>query len=30
MPRTHPPFPAEFRQQLIELIRAGKTPAELS
>ena len=30
MPRSRPPYPAEFRQQMIELARAGKTPAELS
>jgi transposase len=30
MPKTHPPCPAEFRQQIIELVRAGRTPAELS
>lgn len=30
MPKTHLPYPAEFRQQMIELIRAGRTPAELS
>jgi transposase len=30
MPKTHPPYPAEFRQQMIELIRTGRTPAELS
>lgn len=30
MPRTRPPYPAEFRQQIIELARAGRTPAELS
>ena len=31
MPKTRPPYPAEFRQQMIELVRAcGKTPAELS
>lgn len=30
MPRTRPPYPAEFRQQLIELARAGRTPTELS
>jgi transposase len=30
MPRTRPPYPAEFRQQMIELARAGKTPTELS
>lgn len=30
MPRTRPPYPAEFRQQIIELARAGRTPAELA
>jgi transposase len=30
MPKSHPPYPAEFRQQMIELVRAGKSPAELS
>jgi transposase len=30
MPKTHPPYPAEFRQQIIELVHAGRTPAELS
>jgi transposase len=30
MPKTRPPYPAEFRQQIIELARAGRTPAELS
>jgi transposase len=30
MPRTRAPYPAEFRQQIIELARAGKSPAELS
>ena len=31
MPKTRPPYPAEFRQQMIELVRTGgKTPAELS
>jgi transposase len=30
MPKTHLPYPAEFRQQMIELVRAGRTPAELS
>ena len=30
MPRTRPPYPAEFRQQIIELAHAGRTPAELS
>lgn len=30
MPMTKPPYPAEFRQQLIELVRAGGVPAQLS
>ncbi len=30
MPRSRPPYPAEFRQQIIELARAGRSPAELS
>jgi transposase len=30
MPKTRPPYPAEFRQQMIELVRTGRTPAELS
>ena len=30
MPRTRPPYAAEFRQQIVELARAGRTPAELS
>jgi transposase len=30
MPRTRPPYPAEFRRQLVELVRAGRTPEELA
>lgn len=30
MPRSKPPYPAEFRQQLVELARLGRTAAELS
>ena len=30
MPRTRPPYSPEFRQQLVELVRAGRTPGELS
>jgi transposase len=30
MPTTKPPFPAEFRQQIIELVNAGRSPAELA
>jgi len=30
MPKSHLPYPAEFRQQIIELADAGRTPVELS
>ena len=30
MPRTHPPYPPEYRQQVVELARAGRSPAELA
>jgi transposase len=30
MPRTRKPYPPEFRQQIIELVRAGRTPEELA
>ena len=30
MPRTRPPYPPEFRDQMVELVRAGRTPEELS
>lgn len=30
MPRNHPPYPPEFRQQMVELVRAGRTPQELA
>jgi transposase len=30
MPRTRPPYPPEFRQQLVELVRAGRSPEELA
>ena len=30
MPRTRGPHPPEFRQQIIELVRAGRTPIELA
>lgn len=29
MPKTRAPYPAEFRQQIIELAQAGRHPAEL-
>ena len=30
MPQTHPPYPPEFRQQMVELVRAGRTPGDLA
>lgn len=30
MGRTRAPYPAEFRQQIVELAHTGKTPAQLS
>ena len=30
MPKSRPPYPAEFREQMVELVRAGRTPADLS
>jgi transposase len=30
MPKTRPPYPSEFRQQMVELVRAGRNPAELA
>jgi transposase len=30
MPKSHRPYPSEFRQRLIELVRKGRTPEELS
>lgn len=30
MPRTHPPYAPEFRRQIVELARAGRTAAELA
>jgi transposase len=30
MPRTRKPYPSEFREQMVELVRAGRTPEELS
>jgi transposase len=30
MPRNHPPYPPEFRQQMVELVQAGRTPNELA
>lgn len=30
MPKSRPPYPAVFRQQLVELARSGRTPEELA
>jgi transposase len=30
MPKSHPPYPAEFRARMVELVRSGRTPEELS
>ncbi len=30
MPKSRPPYAPEFRRQMVELVRAGRTPEELS
>ena len=30
MPRSRPPYPPEFRQELVQLVRSGRTPENLS
>ncbi len=30
MPRTRRPYAPEFREQMVELVRSGRTPEELS
>jgi transposase len=30
MPRPHPPYPHEFRAQIVALVRAGRSPEELA
>ena len=30
MPRHRPPYPAEFHRQMVDLVRSGRTPQELS
>ena len=30
MSNSRPPYPPEFRQQMVDLVRAGRTPEELS
>jgi transposase len=30
MPRTRPPYPAEFRARMVELVRGGRSPEALA
>jgi len=30
MPHTRPPYAPEFRRQMVELVRAGRDPADLA
>ena len=30
MHRNHPPYPAQFREQMVELVRSGRQPKELA
>jgi transposase len=30
MPGTHPPYPPEFRRQMVELVRSGRSPEMLA
>ncbi len=30
MPTPKPPYPEQFRQQMVELVQAGRTPAQLA
>lgn len=30
MPKSRPPYPAAFRQQMIDLVQAGRSPEELA
>lgn len=30
MPQTRPPYPAAFRQQMVDLVRSGRTPEDLA
>lgn len=30
MPRSRPPYPAEYRRRMVELVRSGRTPESLS
>ena len=30
MPKTHPPYPLEYRERMIDLVRAGRSPESLA
>lgn len=30
MPKTHTPYPEEFRRRMVELVRAGRSPQQLA
>jgi transposase len=30
MPKSHPPYPPEYRERILELVRAGRTPEALA
>ena len=30
MPKTHPPYPPEFRRRIVALVRAGRSPQQLA
>jgi transposase len=30
MPKSRPPYPPEFRRQILDMVRAGRTPEELA
>jgi len=30
MPKNRPPYPPEFRQKIVDLVRSGRTPEELA
>lgn len=30
MPKSRPPYPPEFRRRMVDLVRSGRTPEELS
>jgi transposase len=30
MPKTRPPYPSEYRRRIVELVRAGRSPARLA